>query len=230
MRHDGAAAQVAGGAFHGVIRLAWALDSGDVDDIAHALAYVAAVTHDDQPAQLAPKAGSERSLFALALRLQQSGIERPPGRLISARLHGVAVDPRFVAIADDIAVHDGTLTDVAAFGARLYAAADDFASLHVVTGADAVMVLAPHFSDQLVPARAAARAALGCFVLAGLPDLDGIADAMPVDDDAAITKAAIVCNDDHVCKLMASCLRHARRTGDRAFRAIATRATRRGSS
>jgi hypothetical protein len=219
-----AAADVASGAFHGIIRLAWAIDCDDDNDVARALFDLAA-THETTPP--APRgAGQERSLLALAARLRSAGVVAPQGRLLSTRLQGLAVDGAFTAVVDDLA-RDIGIDDIAIFGARLFAVSDDFASLHVVTGADALHTLAP-FSTRLPESiHAAAAAALGCFVLAGCPALDALEHA-EVDDEATIARLACASDDDHVCKFVASCLRHARRTGDPLFLALATRTARRG--
>jgi hypothetical protein len=216
--------EVASGAFHGIIRLAWAVDSDDDDDVAHALHYLEATR--GQTTARPRGAGRERSLIALAARLRSAGIAAPPGRLISTRLQNLGSDPAFTAVVDDLAI-DIDINDMAIFGARVFAVCDDFSSLHIVTGADALITLAP-LSTRLAEAiHAAAVAALGCFVLAGCPALDEH-DHADVDDDATIARLACASDDDHVCKFAASCLRHAHRTGDRLFLALATRTVRRG--
>lgn len=231
---DALVADVAGGAFHGVIRLAWAITAsertGDQGDIAHALRAFASEADDDNTGTLppAPSAGTT-DLVALLDRLRDTGVRPPEGRLISSRIHTVRENPAFVAIANDVAANDDTLDAVAAFGAGLYLMADDFASLHVITGADALILLRPFFSTPNDAARAAVRAALGCAVLAGAPALhDG--SGLPTDDDVVIAAAAIAVEDDHVPKLVCSCRRHFARTKNPIFRAVATRVSRRGTS
>ncbi len=232
---DALVADVAGGAFHGVIRVAWALSgfarTGDSSDVAHALRAFAGEANDDDSAGALPPAPASGStdLHALLARLRASGLKKPEGRLISARIHSIRNSPAFMAVADDVAADDDTLDAVAAFGAGLYLAADDFASLHVITGADALMQLRRYFQRPHDAARAAARAALGCAVLAGTPTLQDGA-GMDIDDDDVIAARTIAVDDDHVAKLICSCRHHFARTGNRIFRVVATKVSRRGTS
>ncbi len=216
---------LAGAAFHGVIRVAYGALAKDDDEVATGLAYL-----EDNALVLeegSGPAGRESDVGALAERLR--GIPKPAGRTITERLNVVAADPRFQEAVGELAVDKSTLSQVSGLGARWYLSADDFASLHVLTGAHAVRLLRPWTQDERAADRALAVAALACFVVSGCPprvDARGLAHA----DDKEIKARATASDDDHLAKLALSCLDEEAACDDRIYRIVATRAARRGNA
>jgi hypothetical protein len=214
---------LAGAAFHGVIRVAYGVIASDRDAIASALAYT------EESTLLLPvaEAGSCTEIGELADRLRAARIERPSHKRISDQLLAVAADRRFLDVVRDLAVDQSTLGQVSAQGARWYFAADDFASLHVLTGAHALRVLRPFLAEPQRADRALAVAALACFVACGSParaDARGQARA----EDKELKALAIDSDDDHVAKLVLACFDEERALEDQIYRIVATRAARRG--
>lgn len=224
-------AGLAGAAFHGVIRLAYATLAGpNLDEMAAALAYLEerarVLESDEQRTRRASMAGTSE-LAPLLLKLRAAAIAKPEGPTITVRLEQVVADPRFAAVIDDLAVDHTTLAQVSVLGARWYLAADDFVSLHVLSAAHAVRVLRPFNADVKRADRALAIAALAAYVACGSPerfDARGAARA----EDRELKKLAIESNDDHLAKLVVAALDEESVYEDLIFRIAATRAARRG--
>ncbi len=219
------APHVGSGAFHGLIRVAYASMVGDAAELSAALDFFASLP----PMRPLDAVGSELDLGVLAASLAESGMAPPPGVNITTRLAEVMARPAFQDVVARLAVDEGSLDHLARFGARLWLAAGDFASLHVPTGAHAIRTLGPRWADPVVPVRTAAVAALGCYVLAGCPTL-GPVEGLPVDDWETIRVRALASNDEHLCKLVLSCMDEAASTGDPIYVAVATRVSRRGEA
>jgi hypothetical protein len=218
---------LAGSAFHGVIRVAYAVMSDEPDEpdeLAHALVYAA-----DSARPLLPfQKGREADASVILERLRAARIEKPAGGALAERLERVAQDPRFTELAQDLAVSRSTLNEISGIGARLYLAADDFASLHVLTGAHAVRVLTPWWGEHRDAAHhALAVAALASFVVAGSPRH---AEARGLDRAAwsEIEARAVASDDDHLAKLVLCCRDEEAALDDAIYRIVATKAARRG--
>ena len=219
------APQVGSGAFHGLIRVAYASMGGDAAELSAALDFFGSFP----PMRPLDAVGSERDLGVLAASLADSGMAPPPGVNITTRLAEVMARPAFQGVVARLAVDEGSLDRLSRFGAHLWLAAGDFASLHVLTGAHAIRTLGPRWADPIAPVRAAAVAGLGCYVLAGCPTL-GPVEGLPVDDWETVRVRALASNDEHLCKLVLSCMDEAASTGDPIYAAVATRVSRRGEA
>jgi hypothetical protein len=210
---------VGGGAFHGVIRTAYAILANDDAELGRALAYFADVA---QPLAIVARGHAELDDVVAALR--EAKLAKPSGHSIRERVDVVVADARFQEIVARLG--RVSLADISGFAARTYLAADDFASLHMLTGAHAVRVLRPFTVDEPAADRALAIAALACFVVCGSPARVD-ARGLTVDDDAVLRARAIASSDDHVAKLLVAVLDEERACGDRIYRIVATRACRR---
>jgi hypothetical protein len=218
---------VAGAAFHGIIGMAYACHQPDPVELGRAIAYAARVS---MPLPIPDPSPSTLDVGALAERLRMRGLPRPKGHTIADRVQRVARDPAFQQIARLLAADESTAARVALLGARAYLAKDDFASLHVVTGATAFGMLRGIFADDAAGDHALGVAALACYVTSGSPELGPEAPDLPVDPWDEIAARAILSDDDHVAKLVLSCRTQAEATGQPIFQAIATKVSRRGSS
>jgi hypothetical protein len=217
---------LAGAAFHGVIRVAYATLLDDDDELAHALIYAL----DNTLPLLPPGAGREADVQQLVWGLRDAGLEKPTGYTITDRLRVVAADDRFGRVVRDLCAGRSTLNDVSGIGARMYLAAGDFASLHVLTGAHAVRLLDRWWGVHREEAHyALAVAALACFVVAGSPRF---VDARGRDRAtwSEIEARALASADDHMAKLVVACLDEEAVLDDAIYRIVATQATRRGKT
>jgi hypothetical protein len=212
---------VGAAAFHGPIRVAYALAAGHSHELADALAYWACRWF---ALGEMPTTGRERDPAAVLARLH---IAKPRRPLIAERMALVARQAAFARVAACLQIDcDTTLAQLAALAARLYAASDNFTVLHLVTSAHAVRLLLPWLDTdecndalgQYWLAFVAGYAASG--LTAGLPNVPP-AELRPWSE---IVARAIASDDDHVIKLVDSCREQELAYGGEVWRAAASRA------
>lgn len=193
MRGCGAAA------FHGLIRTAYAVQTGHARELADALAYWACRFLPLDGTQLPQTA--ERGLIFQAM--QRAAARRG----FDARVTSVTVD-------------DTTLPRLAHDAARFYAATGDFTVLHLVTSAHAMRVLLPFLDEPLAAVRHYLRAVFAAVDAAGAkPGPD--AGLRPWD---TLVAAALASDDEHLIKLVDSCREETAAYGGDAWQRAATRA------
>jgi len=202
-------------AFHGLIRLAYAVDSGDDVDVPDALAAwtlgFSALPADAGAPPFATFADAFAAIAAddrLPRSVDVSGI--------SGRIAKVAADPAFKTYRGGVEHLD--LREAATISAQVYASTADFTALHMVTGCHAMRVL-----HRFLPPEASSNfaiAILAAYVTIGRPPLvPPAARALP--DDAALAARAVASDDDHDLKLVYSCLREEAEYGSGAHRLAA---------
>jgi len=211
--------------FHPVIRLGYALDVGHEGQVAAALLDWERRRHVLATPETA--AGSRR-LSDVADDLAR----RPPGSWNHTfDLDSIARHPDLREALTGVALDDRTLDDVSSFAIAAHTAADDFITLHLVTGARAVRTVsdwvdadtARQLAANTVPAMAIAYAAAGAPHLLSPDELDALRHSpLPPRDD--IAELAIRDRDPHVIKLANVALAEETRTGDPLYRYSAARA------
>jgi Questin oxidase-like len=217
MRGCGAAA------FHGLIRVAHAVEAGHAVEMADALAYWACRWFT-----LGDARGKART-DAPALAVQGLRLPLPQAPLIAERMALVAAAPSFPRAAAALGVDERhTLPRLAAWAASTYAETADFTVLHLVTSAHAVRVLLPWLDEgsRLPALRHYATAYLAGCASTRLRPLTPLTPPTPLKAMAwpAIIRRALAHDDEHVIKLVDSCREHQRAYGDGPWRAAATRA------
>ena len=212
---------VAAAAFHGAIRVAYALAAEHAGELADALAYWACrwfscgTPRDD---------GSEREPARVLARLDFAR-ELAPQPLIAQAIAAAAAHARFDAALAPLHVNlRTTLPRLAQIAAERYAAGADLTVLHLVTSAHAVAELLPWIDEpQRLPALAFyARAAAAAW--ATCKPRDTPLPPLAVLPWSEIVARAIASDDDHVVKLVDSCRAHERASGGAAWAAAASRA------
>ena len=202
-------------AFHGLIRTAYALQSGLGQELADALAYWACRWTELGPS---PAAGSVIDAEAVLrqLRRVQSDSER-----IGQRMKAAAATPHFQDTVARLRIHDNTLPQLAALAAKAHAATGNFTAVHLVTSAHAMRLLLP-FLDEPVPALQAYWCAFAAAVCAAGLQAGKIPPPQPWP---LLVAAALQSDDDHLIKLVDSC-REEQTThgGARIWQQAATRA------
>lgn len=208
-------------AFHGAIRVAYALQADHAPELADGLAYWACRWFScGTPRQ----GGSEREPARVLARLDFAH-ELVPQPLIAQAIAAAAAHPRFDAVLASLHVNARTtLPRLAQIAAERYAAAPDFTVLHLVTGAHAVALLLPWLNEpQRLPALACyARAAAAAW--ATVKPLRAAPPPLVVLPWPEIVARAIASDDDHVIKLVHSCRAHEQASGGKAWVAAASRA------
>ncbi len=198
---------VGGAAFHGVIRLAYAIEAQSPKRIAAGLAYTSAVhqplgerghaaARTDDPVEALGHLAALRDLATAAV----SGN-------IGERMRSVGAHAQFDGVVDWLDVGPDTPRRLTAAAVALYAATDDFTALHGVTGSHAISMLVPFLddTDDLVAYWFQALAA--AYLTIGAPPLDDPAASVEPwlaapPSWASVSAAAITSDDEHVVKLV----------------------------
>jgi len=214
---------VSGGAFHGAIRVAYAVEAGSAAELAHALAYWAAAW---QPLGDAPVfAGSLAPAEVLARIAADPAFagRRPAGSNIAERTAAAADDAALraqVGTTDPGQVHLDALSQAAL---RAFAGSGDFTALHMVTGVHAARALLAYSANADRAAAHLWQALAAAFAGAGSPRLGGWADDAGGDEDwIVLRERAARCEDEHDVKLAYTCWREWQRTGDDLYRRAAS--------
>jgi hypothetical protein len=195
-----------GAAFHPMIRTAFGVIAEDSEEIAVGLAYwasrrLALPEREDMPAEL-PFASSDDPLQILKKTRTWPGLDFQPDGDALDRLRQTA--------------------------ALLFLGANDFNSLHAVTGLHAARVLSDFATDRRAFAREVWRALLALYLSLDRPELPTPAaaaelTAADLPDWNAILPAAVANDDEHVIKLVFACLAESRSGGGRLYRYLAAR-------
>ncbi len=223
---------VAGAAFHGLIRVAYATSVGHAGELADALAYWACC-HQRLPQ---PAPGDDTHPAAdlhsdpgrvLAQLLHDARNFRSSAGLIAERTLAAAAAPAFarqvrrLQLGDDAQEMLGRLARLAAEG---YVQSHDFTVLHLATSAHAMQVLWPLLDEPEAAVRhywaAFAAAVLGTSWRPGPKPLPPPPD-LPWPE---VFQRATASDNEHVVKLVFSCREQFRASGDEVYRRAAARA------
>ena len=197
-------------AFHGVIRTAYAVDSGVDDDLADAIASwdraYAVIPSPSASLRVNSVEGSGRAAgetFEAVRRDNRFDIAFT-GTSIDARMKKVVSLPAF----REYRFTDLELPDLARIAVKVYLATGDFTALHLVTGCHSARVLAPYLGPGALEHLATAM--LAGYITIGRPAFDVATTEAP--DWDTLSALAIESNDDHDLKMVYSC-----REEDRAY-------------
>jgi hypothetical protein len=222
---------VAGAAFHGVIRLAYALDVASPARIATGLAYLASTSMSLGPLKGGTVTSDDPE--ALLRELAHDAQRQPDDSVgnITARMRYVADQPRFATIANSLSIDPTTYARLSDAALRIYASTDDFTALHGVTGLEAISHVRPYVSDVERLDRSTFQALAAAYLSIGAPDiwstsrLSEMVDGTTLDESEVATRAAFS-DDEHVAKIVFSSRRLNGLTGDPLYLAVAERAVR----
>jgi hypothetical protein len=201
---------IAAAAFHGVIRLAYALQAQDEPEVALSLAYFAdtylplgpptgAAAIEEPPVELLRRLGRTP---ALAHRSWHA-------RLISDQLPEIGVQPAFAPVIDWLPASAARMAPLAEAALLVYASTDNFTALHGLTSTHALRIAWPHVPDPAAAARYQFQALCAAYISIGTPPLLTEAEQARLTRQAvppwsAIAAAAIRSSDEHVIKLVYS--------------------------
>jgi hypothetical protein len=219
---------ISGAAFHGAIRLAYALEVESPNRVAAGLSYLAEVA-----APLGPLADNGvkstdpiELISALSKTFRWS--DDAGDENIGERMHAVAQHVEFQPLAFSLEINDDTQQKLADAALQIYASTDDFTALHGVTGFAAMSALRawceePELIDRYAfQSLAAAYQTIGCPALWSRDRLDElVAHSAASQNDVALVGANS--NDEHVSKLIYTALGDWETTAEPLYLAIATR-------
>ena len=186
-----------GAAFHGLIRVAYAVHSGPAPERADALAYWACRWLDLGRAG-GPDVGREPNPETLLRRLRATPSD---AGLIFLRMQAAAQHPPFQDTVAQLRVGTDTLPQLARLAAQAFAASGNFTALHLVTSAHAVRVLLPYLAAPLAAVAAYWRAYAAAVCASGLR----AGAAPPPQPWPVLVAAALASDDEHLIKLVDSC-------------------------
>jgi hypothetical protein len=221
-------------AFHPVIRTAYGVLAADSEEIAVGLAYwasryLALPERADMPADL-PFVPSDDPLQILKKTRTWPGLDFVPDAdaLIDQEMLRAANPTLFPLLAAALQIDDLTLDRSRQAAALLFLGTNDFNSLHAVTGLHAARILSDFATDRRGFAREVWRALLALYLSLDRPDLPtpaGAAELTTEDlpDWNVILPAGVASDDEHVVKLVFSCLEESRSGGGRLYRYLAAR-------
>jgi hypothetical protein len=219
---------VSGAAFHGVIRLAYAIEVSSPSRIAAGLAYLAEVGGPLK--RLVPEAATTQDPVEVLTELSRSPKrpERPKAVNITEAMSTVAQSELFDSAVSSLEVTDDTNQRLARTALLLYASTDDFTALHGVTGFEAISALGPWIDDHELLSRFAFQALIAAYLSIGSPSLwspdrlDEFAGANE-NDATEVAKIAAFNDDEGVSKLVYTAQRSWATTGDPLYLAVAAR-------
>lgn len=219
---------ISGAAFHGVIRLAYAIEVSSPSRIAAGLAYLAEVARPLRPLA-APRASTPDPIQVLVELSNNPNLPAPSRmKLIDEEMRHVVQSDAFDAAVASFALAEDADQRLAQAALHLYAATDDFTALHGVTGLEAIAFISPWIDDREALSRFTFQALAAAYLSIGAPPLwsrarlDEFAGSNERDADDVMRVAAYN-DDEHVAKLVYTARRSWERTDDPLYLAVAAR-------
>lgn len=206
-------------AFHGLLRVAYAVEDGGDAELAHGLGSWAA---DQETLGPLPAFASPGLTPGAALGALSGSKGRYKGDNIIKRMKNVSADDIFPAIVASAGA--GELTTAALARAMLgaYRATGSFTVLHGITACHAFRLLTPLMKDEALGRRYLWQALSCAYISAGGPE----AGAPLVGDESlpweSIIRLAAVSRDEHDIKLVYTCRQELEFYGDDAYRRTAS--------
>ncbi len=195
-------------AFHGLIRLAYGVDSENDGEILSGLAYLAAgyqVLHGPLP---------NESTTGISLHDQTNSVSEmvSSGQLRLPHLEGIIVDkmqsisqPEVLAgIFDKLTIPNGTtLRDFADLALNLYLSTKDFTTLHTVTSCHASRIMMAYVENESLYLKYYHQAFLAAYLSIGAPRIAAHETSLQSNEKLLeeIKAAAQKATDDHDIKL-----------------------------
>ena len=123
--------------------------------------------------------------------------------------------------ADRLAVHDGTLRELATLALAIYLRTKNFTVLHLITSAHALRLQLPWLDESLIAVRHYARAYAAGVAASGVK-VDAPTIAVNVLSWPEALRAGAASDDEHVIKLVYACHEEWKVTGDTDYQRAAS--------
>jgi hypothetical protein len=228
-RHlDALSPGICGAAFHGAIRLAYALELSSPSRIAAGLAYLAeSAVPLGEPFTSHSSNESVLEVLAQLSSLQEFG-GLPSRGLISEEMLDVAAMEPFRNAVETCVINEHTIDDLRRVALILYATTGDFTSLHAVTGVEALTALRPYAQDVTSFDAACVKGVAAAYATVGAPSFASPEQlsAFSASNRATVADVAAggaTSDDEHVSKLVYTSLRLRSKTNDDLYLAVAAR-------
>ena len=222
---------IAGAAFHGVIRLAYALDSKELRRVSTGLAYLTASAITLGPLEKGPVRSDDPEFLLGELAKDARWKSVTSARSIVEEMKLVASDPAFSHVVSSLEIDEHTPRRLAAAALKVYASTDDFTALHGVTGLEAISKIRPYLDDVEQFDRSTFQALTAAYLSIGAPtvwsrvQLDDMVASTKLDPSAVRARASMS-DDAHVAKLVFTSSRLNGESVDSLYSAVAERAVR----
>jgi hypothetical protein len=219
---------VGGAGFHGVIRLAYAIEVSSPSRIAAGLAYLAEVGRPLSPLRSGNVTTQEPTDVFAELSRSSDWPAPPPQKTIDEEMHIVAENSLFDTVVSSLEITDDTELKLAEAALHVFASSDDFTALHGVTGLAAISSIRPWIEDGHQVSRFAFQALTAAYLSIGAPplwaksQLDEFVGGNESDPNEVRAVAALS-DDEHVSKLVYTAHQSWERTDDPLYLAVAAR-------
>jgi Questin oxidase-like len=210
-------------AFHGLLRTASATVAGHDAELASGLA-VWACGHLPLASFVAtqpPEASAAGVADWLAHMAAHGDAWRVDTGMITPQMRAFVRTPAFRDGADRLAVHGGTLRELAAQALAIYLRTRNFTVLHLITSAHALRVLMPWLDEPLVAVRHYARAYAAGLAASGVK-VDAPIIPVNVLPWPEVLREGAASNDEHVIKLVYACREDWKVTGEAGYQRAAS--------
>ena len=211
-------------AFHGLLRTASATVANHDTELASGLAvwasgYLPLSSFVATPTPDANSANVANWLAHMAAHGDAWRTDR--GGMITPQMRAFVRTPAFRDGADRLAVHDGTLRELAAQALAIYLRTKNFTVLHLITSAHALRMLMPWLNAPLVAVRHYARAYAAGVAASGVK-LDAPMIAVNLLPWPEVLRAGTASDDEHVIKLVYACHEEWKVTGEAGYQRAAS--------
>jgi hypothetical protein len=210
-------------AFHGLLRTASATVANHDAELASGLA-VWACGHLPLASFVAPKSADTNTVNVadwLAHMAAQGDSWRVDTGSITPQMRAFVRTPAFRDGVDRLAVHDGTLRELATQALAIYLRSHNFTALHLITSAHALRLLMPWLDEPLVAVRHYARAYAAGVAASGVK-LDAPLIDVKVLSWPEVLRACAASDDEHVIKLVYACREEWQVTSDAGYQRAAS--------
>jgi hypothetical protein len=222
-------------AFHPLIRLAFAIEAREPEEMAIALSYWGArfLPLGGAPSERQEPLSPDPEALLARLREEPAFAHRPDeDALIDAEMKRAAAPREFAPVIGWLEIRPDTPRRLARAALRIYAATGDFTALHMVTAMQAARAVLPYCADRDAALRWTWQALAAAYLSIGRPP---IPERPPLEaGDAlgwpAILERAAGATDEHVIKIVYSCWAEDHAYGDPLYRAVADAETRKPES
>ena len=198
---------ISGAAFHGVIRLAYALDVDSPGRVAAALAYLASSASELAPLDDVGAKTDDPEELLNEMTAGGAWASVPSLTLISEEMNWVGAQPGFSSLASSLQVDEETPRRLARAALKVYATTNDFTALHGVTGMEALARVRQFVDDTQRFDRYSFQALAAAFATIGAPAVwsaDRLAEASSTRtlSPEAVAQRAAWSDDEHVAKIV----------------------------
>ena len=199
---------VSGAAFHPLIRLAFSIKIQNITEIAHSLAsWITSFQTLDGHEKANSILSLEESLTDLKEKFSESEF-RPTGYGVFHRMKEASKHSNFSTFLSCFKSSPDSLLEIRELVLRLYLSSNDnFTALHAVTSAHAYRVLEDYLEEKIIDGYGYYWQAIGAaYIDIGLPEIENQPIPKNLPSWEMIQKKAASSLNDHLIKLVFTCL------------------------